>query len=138
MACGVALPCLGPLVPRGAAGARHDGRPRQLPTLLPVVCRCLCLCEGFAGPLRDAVNPLPSRPTPSSTVPCSITLVRPSDLATCSCHFSFGRFTVARKSSYGPICVVMVFRTCSLVIRSLQQMPRIFRKHLNCSECIIL
>ena len=138
MASGVALPCLGPLAPRGAAGARHGGLPRQLPPLLPVVCRGLCLCEGFAGPLRDAVSPLPSRPTPSSTVPCSITLVRPSDLATCSCHFSFRRFTVARKSSYGPLCVVMVFRTCSLVIRSLQQMPRIFRKHLNCSEWIIL
>ena len=38
-----------------------------------------------------------------STVPCSITLVRPSDLVTCPYHFSFRRFTVFRRSSYGPM-----------------------------------
>ena len=31
------LPCLGPLAPRGALGARHDGLPRQFSPLLPVV-----------------------------------------------------------------------------------------------------
>ena len=73
-----------------------------------------------------------------STVPCSITLVRSSDLVTCPYHFSFRRFTVARRSSYGPMCIVMVFRTCSLVIRSLQEMLRICRKHLNSSDWILL
>ena len=35
----LALPCLiGPLAPRGAVGARHDGLPRQFSPLLPVVC----------------------------------------------------------------------------------------------------
>ena len=36
-----------------------------------VVCHGLSLCEGFACPLRGVVNPALSRPTPSSTVPCS-------------------------------------------------------------------
>ena len=37
-----------------------------------------------------------------STVPCrSIILMRPSDLVTCPYHFSFRRFTVAWRSSYG-------------------------------------
>ena len=49
----VALPCLGPLAPRGAIGARHDGLPRQFSPLLPVVCHGLSLSEGFAGPLCD-------------------------------------------------------------------------------------
>ena len=33
-----ALPCLGPLAPRGAVVARHYGLPHQLSPLLPVVC----------------------------------------------------------------------------------------------------
>ena len=63
-------------------GARHDGLPRQFSPLLPVVYR-ISLCEGFAGPFRDVVNPplfsdyiiiipLPRLP---STAPCSIILV---------------------------------------------------------------
>ena len=43
----VALPSLGPLAPRRAVGARHDGLIHQVSTLLPVVCHGLCLCEGF-------------------------------------------------------------------------------------------
>ena len=63
-----------------------------------------------------------------STVPCNITLVRPSNLVTCPCpyHFRFCRFAVATRSSYGPICFMMIFRTCSLVTRSLWGMPSIF------------
>ena len=53
----VTLPCLGALAPRGAVGARHDGLPRQFSPLLPVVCHGLSLSEGFAGPLRDVVDP---------------------------------------------------------------------------------
>ena len=106
-----ALPCLGPLAPQGAVGARHGGLPRQFYPLLPVVCHGLSLSEGFAGPLCDVIG-LPLLRLPS-TVPCNITLVRPSDLVTCPYHFSFRRFTVARRSSYGPICFTMVFRTCS-------------------------
>ena len=39
-----------------------------------------------------------------STVPYSITLVRPSDLVTCPCHFRF-----ARRFSYFPIMFYDVF-----------------------------
>ena len=42
------MPSLGPLAPRGAVGARHDGLPRQFSPLLPVVCDGLSLSEGFA------------------------------------------------------------------------------------------
>ena len=52
---------------------------------------------------------LPLLRLPSTAAPCSITLVRPSDLVTCPYHFSFRRFTVARRSSYGLICFMMVF-----------------------------
>ena len=77
--CVIALPCLALhwLAPRGAVGARHDGLPRQFSPLLPVVCHGLSLSEGFSGPLYGP-----------STVPCSITLDRPSDLFTCPYHFS--------------------------------------------------
>ena len=53
----IALPCLGPLAPRGAVGARHDGLPRQFSPLLPVVCHGLGLSEGFAGSLCDVITP---------------------------------------------------------------------------------
>ena len=81
-----------------------DRLPHQLSPLLLVVCHGLCLCEGFAGPLRDVVSHLlfgRSLLRQHSTVPCSITLVRPSDLVTCPYHFGFRRFTVARRCSYG-------------------------------------
>ena len=68
-----ALPCLGPLAPRRAVGARHDGLPRQFSPLLPVVCHGLSLSEGFAGPFRDAVDPALFRPASSSTAfDCSL------------------------------------------------------------------
>ena len=105
----LALPCIRPLAPRGAVWARHDGLPHELSPLLPVVCHGLCLCEGFAGPLRDVVK-LPLFDIPlirlPSTVPYSITLVRPSYLVTCPYHFSFPRFTVARRPQYGPIIML--------------------------------
>ena len=69
----LALPCLGPLAPRGAVGARHDGLPRQFSPLLPVVCHGLSLSEGFAGPLCDVITPALFRPAPSSTAfDCSL------------------------------------------------------------------
>ena len=121
----VALRCLGPLAPRGAVGARHDGLPHQFSPLLPVVCHGFFNCvSGKDLPVYSAMLSiqlffgLPLLRLPS-TVPCNITLVRPSDLITCPYHFSFRRFTPARRSSYGPICFMMVFRTCSLVARSL-------------------
>ena len=64
-----ALPCLGigPLGPRGAVGARHNGFPHQLSPVQSVVCHGgLNLSEGFAGALRDVVSPGLFRPTPSS------------------------------------------------------------------------
>ena len=65
--------CLGPLAPRGAVGARHDGLPRQFSPLLPVVCHGLSLSEGFAGPLCDVITPALFRPAPSSTAfDCSL------------------------------------------------------------------
>ena len=63
----LALPCLGPLAPRRAVGARHDGLPRQFSPLLPIVCHGLSLSEGFAGPLRDVVDSALFRPASSST-----------------------------------------------------------------------
>ena len=69
----LALPCLGPLAPRRAVGARHDGLPRQFSPLLPVVCHGLSLSEGFAGPFRDVVDPALFRPASSSTAfDCSL------------------------------------------------------------------
>ena len=62
--CVIALPCIGPLAPRGAVGARHDGLPRQFSPLLPVVCHGLSLSEGFAGPLCDVITPALFRPAP--------------------------------------------------------------------------
>ena len=42
-------------------------------SLLPVVCHGLSLSEGFAGPIRDVVNPALFRPAPSSTAfDCSL------------------------------------------------------------------
>ena len=68
-----ALPCLGPLAQRGAVGARLDRLPHQFSLLLLVVCHGLSLCEGFASPLRDVVNPDLFRPAPSSTAfDCSL------------------------------------------------------------------
>ena len=70
---GLALPCLGPLAPRGAVGACHDGLPRQFSPLLPIVCHGLSLSEGFAGPLCDVITPALFRPAPSSTAfDCSL------------------------------------------------------------------
>ena len=86
------------------------------------VSHSLCLCEVF--PVHSTMltvhlfSGLPLLRLPP-TVSCSITLVSPSDIVTCSYHFSCRRFTVARIISYGPICFRMVSRTCSLVIRSL-------------------
>ena len=69
----MALPCLGPLAPRAAVGARHDGLPRQFSPLLPDVCHGLSLSEGFAGPLCDVITPALFRPAPSSTAfDCSL------------------------------------------------------------------
>ena len=71
-----ALPCLGPLAPRGAVGARHDGLPRQFSPLLPVVCHGLSLSEGFAGPLCDVITPAHFWPAPSSSAfDCSLLYV---------------------------------------------------------------
>ena len=67
------MSCLGPLAPRGAVGAGHDGLPHQLSPLLPVVCHGLSLCEWYAGPLRDVVNLALFRPAPSSSAfDCSL------------------------------------------------------------------
>ena len=87
-----ALPCLGPLAPRGAVGARHDGLPRQLSPLMPRVCMvCVSANDLPAHSANLSIHfflGLPLLRLPS-TVPCSITLVRPSDLVTCPYHFSF-------------------------------------------------
>ena len=118
--CNAIANCLA--LPYSLGYARHDGLPHQLSPLLPVVCHGLCLCEEFAVPFGDVVNPDLFRPasfSPFVDCSCGITLVRPSDLVRYSYHFCFRRFTVARISSYGPICFIMVFRTRSLVTRSL-------------------
>ena len=67
-------------------------------------------------------------------------LFRPSNLVTCLYHLSCSRRfnTVARRSSYGPIWFLLVLCTCSLVIRSLYEMPSIHRKHLDPCDRILL
>ena len=72
----VALPCLGPLAPRGAVGARHDGLLHQPSPLLPVVCH---------GLFRRS-NPWCCQPTSSSAYPFSA----------CSC--TFFRFSTTSKN----------------------------------------
>ena len=81
------------------------------------MCHGLCLCAKDL-PVHSAMLPvhlffgLPLLLMPS-TVTCSISLVRPSDLVAGIHHFSFRRFIVARRSSSDPItlCFVMVLRT---------------------------
>ena len=128
----LALPCLGPLAPRGAVGARHDGLPRQFSPLLPVVCHGLSLSEGFAGPLCDVITPALFRPAPSSTVPCSITLVRPSDLVTCPYHFSFRRFTVSQDTYARTRILLLHFKTWAILFSS--HCPSSLRKR-SCYTC---
>ena len=41
----LALPCLGPLAPRGAVGARHDGLPSSLHSYRLIVCHSLSLSD---------------------------------------------------------------------------------------------
>ena len=106
-------PCLGPLAPRGAVGARHGGLPRQFSSLLSVVCHGLSLCEGRAGQFHDvAIQLLFGLPRLrlSSTVPCSITLVRPSDLVRCPYHFVVAalQFPGDLRTPYGHIFAIMV------------------------------
>ena len=111
------LPCVGTVV-----WAHHDILPHQLSPLLPVVfvCHGLTDCEWFAGPLRDVVNPALFRPAHSLLAfDCSICLVRPSDLVTCPYHFSFRRFTVIRRASYGTMMVCDGFPHLFVVTRSL-------------------
>ena len=59
------------------------------------------------------------------TVPCKMVLARPDELETCSYHCSLRRFTMVRRSSYGPIDCWILARTSSLVTRSLYKMSNI-------------
>ena len=70
-----ALPCLGPLAPRGAVGARHDGLPRQFSPPLPVVCHGPSLSEGFAGPLCDVITPALFQHAPCIYICMKLTLL---------------------------------------------------------------
>ena len=107
------------------ARSRMGGSWRTSLSVLSTSASCVPWLEflrKICRPLRDVVSPafsgllLPRLP---STVPCTITLVRPSDLVTCPYHFSCRRFTVVRRSSHVPMCFMMVFRMLPLVIRSL-------------------
>ena len=56
---------------------------------------------------------------PPCTVPCMIVLACPEDLVTCSYRFSLRRFTVVKRSLWGPMAGRVLFRTSSLEMRSL-------------------
>ena len=140
-----ALPCLGPLTPRGVVGARHDGLPRQFSPFLPVVCHGLNLCEGSAGPLRDVVNPALFLPAPSSP---AFEICRSTPRCCQSISFSACPFFACLRLLFPVVllrlgrpilsgahtisvfaalqlpgdlprsCLMVVFRTCSLMTRS--------------------
>ena len=74
---------------------------------------------------------------PPCTGPCKIALGSPDDRETWSHHFSFLIFTVARRSSCGPVVCLILFRTSSLVTWYLYVIPRIFLKHLISVACIL-
>ena len=114
---------IGPLAPRGAVGSRQDGLSRQLSLHTSQLCDMACVSANDL-PVHSVMvsihfffdTPFIRLPL---TVPCSFTLVRPADLVTCPCHFSFRCFTVAIIYSYGHNVLCDGLRTCSLVIRCL-------------------
>ena len=79
------------------------------PSVMPVHSRMLSSHLFFCLPLLH----LPC------TVPCRIVLASPVDLVTCPYHFSLLRFTVVKRSSWGPMACRVVFRTSSLAMWSL-------------------
>ena len=56
---------------------------------------------------------------PPGTVPCRIVLASPVDLVTCPYHFSLRRFTLVKRSSWGPMACRVLVRTSSLEMWSL-------------------
>ena len=62
------------------------------------------------------------RPLPPFTVPCKMVSTRPDVRETCQYHFSLRLFTMARRSSYGPIAFWILAQTSSLVAWSLYEM----------------
>ena len=76
---------------------------------------------------------------PPCTVPCMIVLASPDDLVMCPYHFSLRRFTVVKRSSWGPMACRVLFRTPSLEMWSLLVMPRSFLRHLisDSMACIL-
>ena len=67
-----------------------------------------------------------------------IVLESPEDLVMCPYHFSLRRFTVVKRSSWGPMACRILFRTSSFEMWSLQVMPRSFLRHLISMACILL
>ena len=80
---------------------------------MPGVCHAMARVSAKDLPVHSAMLSvhlffgLPILRVPS-TVPCSITLVRPSDIVTCAYHFRVWRFTVARRSSYGFLHILVM------------------------------
>ena len=67
-----------------------------------------------------------------STVPCSTTLVRPSDLVTCPYHFSFRRFTVSQDTYSRTRILLLHFKTWAILFSS--HCPSSLRKR-SCYTC---
>ena len=67
---------------------------------------------------------------PPRTVPCNMVFASPDDLVTC--------LIVVKRSSWGPMACLILFRTSSLEILSLYVMPWSFLKHLISMACILL
>ena len=101
----------------------------------------LGLGELQACPFPDVVfPPLPLSPCllPPFTVPCKMVLVRPDERETWPNHCSLCLYTIARRSSRGPIAFRILARTFSFVTWSSYEMRSIFRWHLISKACILL
>ena len=72
---------------------------------------------------------------PPCTVPRRIFLASPGDLVMCPYHFSLHRFTVVKRSSWGPIACRILFRTSSLEMWSITNVECRDDIFSTCSFC---
>ena len=115
--------------PEGRWGTTGDF-PNQLPPSFSVLHCLLELGELQACPFRDVVFPrLLQSALSSSPFHCALQhgFARPDERETCPYHCSLRLFTMARRSSCGPIACWILARTSSLVTWSLYEMCSILR-----------
>ena len=75
---------------------------------------------------------------PPFTVPCKMVLAGLDEREIWPYHCNLRLFTIARRSSCGPIACWILARTSSLVTWSLYEMPSILRYHRISMFCILL